>query len=315
MDYKAKYEEALERAKKVYKDIPGYLQNIFPELRGSEDERIRQQIEQVLIEHDWSVTYLVSRKNCLAWLERQKTPSVFFEPAAGFDLGSAVVYHNAESEDEKIRKNCIHFLELQKGHHADTSEIDKCLAWLKKQKEQKPPEWGEEDKENYKWFDKFFRAESIVAGGRDIPQDKYLWFKSLRPQPKCLPGFDEMTPEEKMNHPLYLEGFDAGREVGKVETEQQQQEWSEEDEDVLNSCICSIEEAKENRYAYKETDGDTSYDHEINWLKSLRPQPKWKPNEAQMNELHGALIPGHGYDCDVLQGLYADLKKLMEDEQ
>jgi hypothetical protein len=48
-------------------------------------------------------------------------------------------------------------------------------------------------------------------------------------------------------------------------------EWSEEDEDMLNSCISSIEEAKENRYAYKETDGDTSYDHEIAWLKSLRP--------------------------------------------
>lgn len=43
---------------------------------------------------------------------------------------------------------------------------------------------------------------------------------------------------------------------------------------MLNSCISSIEEAKENRYAYKETDGDTSYDHEIAWLKSLRPQQR-----------------------------------------
>lgn len=66
------------------------------------------------------------------------------------------------------------------------------------------------------------------------------------------------------------------------------QEWSEEDEDMLNSCISSIEEAKENRYAYKETDGDTSYDHEIAWLKSLRNrvgkeflQPHWKPSEEQ----------------------------------
>lgn len=49
------------------------------------------------------------------------------------------------------------------------------------------------------------------------------------------------------------------------------QEWSEEDADMLNCCISSIEEAKENRYAYKETDGDTSYDREIDWLKSLRP--------------------------------------------
>ena len=57
---------------------------------------------------------------------------------------------------------------------------------------------------------------------------------------------------------------------------------------MLNSCISSIEEAKENRYAYKETDGDTSYDHEIAWLKSLRNrvgkeflQPHWKPSEDE----------------------------------
>ena len=70
---------------------------------------------------------------------------------------------------------------------------------------------------------------------------------------------------------------------------------SEEDEDMLNSCISSIEEAKENRYAYKETDGDTSYDHEIAWLKSLRPvskeslQPHWKPSEEQMEALKDAV--------------------------
>lgn len=29
-----------------------------------------------------------------------------------------------------------------------------------------------------------------------------------------------LSPDEKMNHPLYLEGFDVGREVGKVEAEQ-----------------------------------------------------------------------------------------------
>jgi hypothetical protein len=40
-----------------------------------------------------------------------------------------------ESEDERIRKNCIHFLELQKTHHAATFEIEECIAWLEKQGE------------------------------------------------------------------------------------------------------------------------------------------------------------------------------------
>lgn len=39
-----------------------------------------------------------------------------------------------ESEDERIKKNCIYFLELQKQHHAATFEIEECIAWLEKQK-------------------------------------------------------------------------------------------------------------------------------------------------------------------------------------
>ena len=55
-------------------------------------------------------------------------------------------------------------------------------------------EWSEEDEANFKWFDKLFRAESVIANGRDIPQDKYLWFKSLRPQPK-----QEWSEEDERN--------------------------------------------------------------------------------------------------------------------
>ena len=43
-----------------------------------------------------------------------------------------------EGDDERIKKNCIHFLELQKQHHAATFEIEECIAWLKKQGETSP---------------------------------------------------------------------------------------------------------------------------------------------------------------------------------
>lgn len=38
-----------------------------------------------------------------------------------------------EDDAERIKKNCIHFLELQKQHHAATFEIEECIAWIKKQ--------------------------------------------------------------------------------------------------------------------------------------------------------------------------------------
>lgn len=47
------------------------------------------------------------------------------------------IFHELKEDDtERIRKNCIHFLELQKQHHAATFEIEECIGWLKKQREQ-----------------------------------------------------------------------------------------------------------------------------------------------------------------------------------
>ena len=43
-----------------------------------------------------------------------------------------------ESDGERIKKNCIHFLELQKQHHAATFEIEECIDWLKKQGKEDP---------------------------------------------------------------------------------------------------------------------------------------------------------------------------------
>ena len=39
-----------------------------------------------------------------------------------------------ENDTERIRKNCIHFLELQKQHHAATFEIEECISWLENQR-------------------------------------------------------------------------------------------------------------------------------------------------------------------------------------
>ena len=52
------------------------------------------------------------------------------------------------------------------------------------------------------------------------PIDNCIAYLEKQKEHKPLPPFDEMSPEEKMNHPLYLEGFDMGREVQKVFDEQ-----------------------------------------------------------------------------------------------
>ena len=158
-----------------------------------------------------------------------------------------------ESEDERIRKAIVGLIEeLQRSDKYFAGvELTDMLAYLEKQKEQKPAEW-----DDYK---------------------------------------------DKVNVPYCSS----------------EPEWSEEDEDMLNSCISSIEEAKENRYAYKETDGDTSYDHEIAWLKSLRPDSykncnsRWKPSEEQMKALEDAFRKdGSDKYRKTINSLYQQLKKL-----
>ena len=72
--------------------------------------------------------------------------------------------------------------EEEKEYYGATQKSDWLKALPERFNLQPKQELSEEDEENFKWFDKFFRAESVIAGGRDIPQDKYLWFKSLRPQ-------------------------------------------------------------------------------------------------------------------------------------
>ena len=172
---------------------------------------------------------------------------------------------------------------------------------------------------------------------------------------------EPLTPEENMNHPLYLEGFDVGKKVGEVLKEQQPAEWndadmrearqnlitccrdwergenttllpivatraryflehlvepqkpaewSKEDESNLQSCIAKIEIDMQHWDKHGKTmvDGDIKL---IDWLKSLRPQPHWKPSEEQIGALERAIVKTHTVDdIGILAELRDNLKKL-----
>lgn len=109
----------------------------------------------------------------------------------------------------------------QKGlKHGEIAGYNKAM------KEQKPAEWGEEDRKEAR--------DNLISVCRDWERGKKT----------------TLLPIAAVRARFFLEHLTEPKE------------WSEEDEDMLN------------RYAYKETDGETSYDEEMDWLKSLRPQPK-----------------------------------------
>ena len=78
MGYKEKYEQALARARK-YLSIPGHpsrreINNIFPELATSKDERIRESIIHLVKREGGEFGFIdvnTSVEEALAWLEKQ----------------------------------------------------------------------------------------------------------------------------------------------------------------------------------------------------------------------------------------------------
>ena len=256
-DEKAKaYDMALEAARKElgvdrkeWEAVEHVLHNIFPQLRESEDERIRKELVNFL-QSPFIKENLTDEKVApwLAWLEKQKEQNGEDEECTDF-----TIYHPLKNGKGEYKCIPYSFYGLLTSFSEDKDLIDflrtcfyteeECEAWIEKQKEQKPAEW-----EDYK---------------------------------------------DKVNIPYCSS----------------EPEWSEEDADMLNCCISSIEEAKENRYAYKETDGDTSYDREIAWLKSLRPS--WKPSDEQMKALEVSFRKdGDDNYRNAINSLYNDLKKL-----
>jgi hypothetical protein len=82
---------------------------------------------------------------------------------------------------------------------------------------------------------------------------------------------------------------------------QPKQEWNKEDEDILNTII-----------NYFEIDLEcTENDDIIRWLKSLRPQNKWKPSDEQIYWLKWAI--GGMQDTEKANEAEAVLKELLEE--
>lgn len=132
-----RYEEALEKARELHGTVAAgrdFLAEIFPELRESEDERIRKAIMEVLKRVSGATDVLENQgttfKKAMIWLEKQKESTW-------------------TKEDENMRDNILRFL----GCFVGTSECDsnpslsvsypayqREMAWLKSLR---PPQYCE----------------------------------------------------------------------------------------------------------------------------------------------------------------------------
>lgn len=106
MDYEKVYKEALERARKIYDETDfdyekGMLEEIFPKLAESEEERIR-----TFLHHTFTAQYLCKDKlgkwhgepvaNILSWLEKQGQKEWSEEEAKTLNRISAILVDASE---------------------------------------------------------------------------------------------------------------------------------------------------------------------------------------------------------------------------
>ena len=91
----------------------------------------------------------------------------------------------------------------------------------------------------------------------------------------------EKQKEQKLTDREMKEVLRWEYEKGKSDAiaEMKPAEWSEEDEKMLKLLILELEEEG------KDVNVPELYRVEIDWLKSPRPQPHWKPSDEQMKAL------------------------------
>lgn len=104
-NYEQKYKEALEKVKELYTtygdaDVNEALEDAFPELKESEDEKIRKELLQFVDINTLSIDERHDR--WIAWLEKQKQPKWSEEDSERLHRIIDFLWHNRKGDTDTI---------------------------------------------------------------------------------------------------------------------------------------------------------------------------------------------------------------------
>lgn len=192
MDYKEKYEQALERAKAAIdvaadKDlVKGVASTIFPELAESEDERIRKQLVDIVAFIPEANFKTASREECHAYLEKQKE-----NPKSADSIPSNCV-SDAKCEDKSPKHSDSYGTDIR-----DTPAYWKGWDDAMKQKEQNHPK-GCFTCDEYKKGYEIGRLNGFTAGYNKAMKE--VDQKEQKPVEVKDPSMEELEAHSKALH-------------------------------------------------------------------------------------------------------------------
>lgn len=222
-DYKKKYEESLEKAIKAIKNgkiYTGLFYDIFPELKESEDERIRKQTLKVLNYYKGEEKSEGRMPNeieeCISWLEKQGEQNPYSGISfkynghtwgmcardGGVDIlvDSKLKTHIDEKQEKQkvLTKDEEYALARIIEYLEDNdcpSEWKNLLNDIYSLKYQKPVEWSKEDEQRINdimWCIAAYRENGFNEEHTQRADRAENWLKSLKPTNHWKPSEEQM---------------------------------------------------------------------------------------------------------------------------
>ena len=306
------------------------LETLIPELAESEDERIRKEIISALKFANDNGVY----DKHLAWLEKQKEQKPTQEELSYEKLVRNaeeevnVLYPNNEEEGTEAweRRECLREHYMKGAVQAAMESLD-----IKEQKPVNISENNDSDVNGHltgKILVEYGKHAKVRDGKRHCEMD-WKEFQRLahyfyelgkaeqKPAEWSYPYGKNETADQLIAIAECLEmdgdcsfngykGKDCGkflRELAIRESENNPAEWSEEDCIKQRALIDTLR---------GETTCFTTNDF-ISWIKSLRPQPHWKPSEEQMEILKKSVVGEVHHESDKHRWIDFDKKLLFEE--
>ena len=331
-----RYDEALEWMREVYPTLTGAAkedaEHYFPELKESkesEDEKIRKEIINFLkSEKAFQIIDMPISERWIAYLEKQKEqiPYIDFviKPHKGddtnpYDMGVSEAQDYATHRGFDIPFNDG---EVYVDERHITQTVGNILRWADEHpKEQKPSinidqlkslmlqylqeaankkEDSNIEADTDKWARKILGYDFEQKPSEWSEEDKAMIDDIIFSLPRMANGSIEILPSVAKSYSERLKSLKDRGNFPKSNTNSPS-EWSEEDEKMQKNIIWLLEV-------------HPSYRKEVDWLKSLRPQPHWEPTKEQMEYLSKAIVTlgeeGDGKTAAVLNELRKDLKNL-----
>lgn len=165
----AAYDKALERAQALYNDKNeiGYanaesvLEEVFPSLKESEYERIRKE----LLEHckNQAKLYIQTGNKCpqiqswIDWLEKQDNNKL------NTNIKSCIEMILTDADEQRFKDY--------------NTNLAVCLAWLKRQDEEKPIDWSDYDKTMA--FTLMRDVDQMTCISKEAKNERIGWLNSL----------------------------------------------------------------------------------------------------------------------------------------